>query len=84
VECHRETFRAIVDKMPANTMIDTAEAYGFGKSEELIAQFRKATGRTPIVATKFAPLPWRFTSGSVVSALEVPTFFTCKYWEGET
>eukprot|EP00884_Botryococcus_braunii_P003909 jgi/Botrbrau1/13519/Bobra.0347s0006.2 len=51
-------------------MIDTAEAYGFGKSEELIARFRKATNSKPVIATKFAPLPWRFTSGSVVSALE--------------
>lgn len=60
-----------MDKLPVNTMIDTAEAYGFGKSEELIAGFRKATNTKPVIATKFAPLPWRFTSASVIGALEV-------------
>ena len=40
--------------------IDTAEAYGFGASEELIASFAKEMGNAhPVIATKFAPLPWR-------------------------
>lgn len=52
--------------------LDTAEVYGFGQSEEYIGEFMKTcnTERNPVLATKFAPLPWRQTSGSVVSALE--------------
>src|SRR4051794_6194588 len=38
---------------------DTAEMYGFGKSESMLGQFIEATGRRPYVATKFFPLPWR-------------------------
>eukprot|EP00929_Paragymnodinium_shiwhaense_P103299 TRINITY_DN6669_c0_g1_i1.p1 TRINITY_DN6669_c0_g1~~TRINITY_DN6669_c0_g1_i1.p1 ORF type:complete len:417 (+),score=64.32 TRINITY_DN6669_c0_g1_i1:63-1313(+) len=54
--------------------IDTAEAYGFGKSEELTASaLRKAglstTGPEGIaIATKFAPVPWRGESKSLVDA----------------
>lgn len=50
---------------------DTAEVYGFGKSEKFIGEFRKASplGQTALVATKFFPLPWRLTRGQVVSAL---------------
>lgn len=50
---------------------DTAEVYGFGKSEKFIGTFRKASplGQTARIATKFFPVPWRLTSGQVVSAL---------------
>ena len=43
------------------TFLDTAEAYGFGASEELVAAFSREgeNGARPVVATKFAPLPWR-------------------------
>ncbi|KAL3145109.1 hypothetical protein ABBQ38_001718 [Trebouxia sp. C0009 RCD-2024] len=49
---------------------DTAEIYGFGKSEELLGEFMQKTGTSDkaMVATKFATLPWRFTSHSVVQA----------------
>ena len=50
------------------SFLDTAEVYGFGKSEEFVAEFMRATGTAPVVATKFAPLPWRVTADSVVSA----------------
>ena len=45
------------------------QVYGFGLSEEIIGASIKQTGVQPFIATKFAPLPWRFTSGSVESAL---------------
>ncbi|KXZ49204.1 hypothetical protein GPECTOR_22g794 [Gonium pectorale] len=51
------------------TFIDTAEVYGFGKSEEFLGEFMREAppgSPAPVVATKFAPLPWRFTAASVV------------------
>ncbi len=52
--------------------IDTAEIYGNGRSERLLGQFVKnaAESALPVfAATKFFPMPWRWTSASVVSAL---------------
>ncbi|MEM9922258.1 MAG: aldo/keto reductase [Cyanobacteria bacterium P01_D01_bin.50] len=51
------------------TFFDTAEVYGLGLSEELIGQFRKKTDKQVQIATKFAPLPWRFSAESVSDAL---------------
>jgi aryl-alcohol dehydrogenase-like predicted oxidoreductase len=51
-------------------LVDTAEAYGFGLSEELIGRFAAAGGARPVIATKFAPLPWRRGPGAVVAALK--------------
>ncbi len=51
-------------------MLDVT-VYGFGKSEELTGEFLRRKGASPVIATKFAPLPWRFTSDSVVSACRV-------------
>lgn len=50
-------------------LIDTAEIYGNGRSERLLGQFLKNTQRPSFVATKFFPMPWRWTSASVVGAL---------------
>jgi aryl-alcohol dehydrogenase-like predicted oxidoreductase len=49
---------------PASTR---EQVYGYGKSEEFLGEFMKAglSDAQPIIATKFAPLPWRLTSGSV-------------------
>ncbi|KAK9806918.1 hypothetical protein WJX72_007399 [[Myrmecia] bisecta] len=63
---NRQAYQALTDA--GITFIDTAEAYGFGQSEEFLAGFMKATNTQPVVATKFAPFPWRVTRGSVVSA----------------
>ncbi len=49
--------------------VDTAEVYGNGRSERLAGQFIKNSGQTVLVATKFFPLPWRWTRGSVSRAL---------------
>ncbi len=51
------------------TFVDTAEVYGNGRSERLLGQFIKNTETPVIVATKFFPLPWRLTKGSVTRAL---------------
>ena len=47
------------------------KVYGFGKSEELIGDLKRQTGTSPVIATKFAPLPWRFSADNVVKALKV-------------
>ncbi|MGB8644309.1 MAG: aldo/keto reductase [Anaerolineae bacterium] len=49
---------------------DTAEVYGFGRSETLLGDFMKGAQSPVIVATKYAPLPWRLTKGSLRHALE--------------
>jgi aryl-alcohol dehydrogenase-like predicted oxidoreductase len=49
--------------------VDTAEIYGNGRSERLLGQFLKRTDVPVIVATKFFPLPWRFTKATVTRAL---------------
>lgn len=45
-----------------------AEVYGFGKSEEFLRDYMTSTATQPIIATKFAPLPWRLTAGAVPAA----------------
>ena len=52
--------------------IDTAEMYGRGRSERVVGQFMRETpaARDQVVlATKFAPLPWRLSSGRLLHAL---------------
>jgi len=51
--------------------IDTAEMYGQGRSERVVGQFMAATNTRDqvVLATKFAPLPWRLTSGRLLHAL---------------
>ncbi len=48
---------------------DTAEVYGFGESERLIGQFMRQSDKPAQIATKFFPVPWRFTARSVSEAL---------------
>ena len=50
-------------------LVDTAEVYGSGRSEHLLGQFIKNTDQSVLVATKFFPVPYRFTKKSVVLAL---------------
>lgn len=52
-----------------------AEAYGWGKSEELLGAFTKKwisqhPSKKVIIASKFVPMPHRLTKGSFVSALK--------------
>lgn len=58
---------------------DTAEVYGLGKSEEIISQCIQACNKANaaegkpasevIIATKYMPVPWRFSAQSVADAL---------------
>jgi aryl-alcohol dehydrogenase-like predicted oxidoreductase len=50
-------------------LVDTAEVYGSGRSEQLLGKFIKNLNQSVIVATKFFPIPYRFTKKSVVRAL---------------
>ncbi|PSB32829.1 2,5-didehydrogluconate reductase [Chlorogloea sp. CCALA 695] len=63
----KEAFNAALEA--GTTFFDTAEIYGLGLSEELLGQFMKQSDRSAIIATKFGPLPWRFTAQSVSDAL---------------
>ena len=52
--------------------IDTAEMYGRGRSERLLGQFMRETPAARdqlVLATKFAPLPWRLSPGRLLHAL---------------
>ena len=51
--------------------IDTAEMYGRGRSETLLGQFVRQSGARDrlIIATKFAPMPWRLRRSSLIAAL---------------
>jgi aryl-alcohol dehydrogenase-like predicted oxidoreductase len=49
---------------------DSAEIYGFGQSERVLGELVGGTDQKVYVASKYAPMPWRFTSGHVRRALE--------------
>jgi len=50
-------------------LVDTAEVYGSGRSEHLLGHFIKEANQPVLVATKFFPIPYRFTKNSVVRAM---------------
>jgi aryl-alcohol dehydrogenase-like predicted oxidoreductase len=54
------------------TVVDTAEMYGNGASERIIGEILREGGfeRRPVIATKFAPLPYRLSARSLLSALD--------------
>ena len=49
---------------------DTAEMYGDGASERILGECIRADGRPVIVASKFAPLPNRFSASKLLDALD--------------
>ena len=49
---------------------DTAEVYGMGRSETVLGGAARTDGRPIIVASKFAPYPYRLTAAQFTSALE--------------
>ena len=63
----REAFQAAVDA--GINFFDTAEIYGPAESERLLGQFIKETTQPVQIATKYFPLPWRFTAQAVADAL---------------
>ena len=54
------------------TLVDTAEMYGNGASERIIGEILDEGGfeRTPAIATKFAPLPYRLGARSLLKAVD--------------
>ncbi len=64
----RQAFDAALDH--GINWFDTAEVYGFGESELLLGQFIKHSDRPVLVASKYMPLPWRFSPQSVIDAID--------------
>jgi aryl-alcohol dehydrogenase-like predicted oxidoreductase len=52
------------------TLFDTAEMYGSGESERLLGALVRESGAALLVATKYAPLPWRRPPRAVRRALD--------------
>lgn len=63
----REAFKASLSA--GLTFFDTAELYGFGKSESLLGEFISESNAEVIVASKCFPLPWRLSARSLKGAL---------------
>lgn len=63
----KEAFKAAIEA--GVTFFDTAEVYGLGESESLLGKFIEQTGSRVQIATKYGPLPWRFTAQSVADAI---------------
>lgn len=71
----REAFNQALDA--GLRLFDTAEIYGFGQSEQLLGQFMQQRSQEPshdssraaVIATKYFPLPWRFSKQAVTDAL---------------
>jgi aryl-alcohol dehydrogenase-like predicted oxidoreductase len=61
-------FRAAVEA--GVTFFDTAEVYGTGESERLVGKFSKEVSVPVQIATKYGPLPWRFSKESVHQAIQ--------------
>ncbi|HVZ79498.1 MAG TPA: aldo/keto reductase [bacterium] len=52
-------------------LFDTAEVYGEGESETFLGRFLKeAPAQDVRIATKFAPMPWRFRTSEMIQALK--------------
>lgn len=49
--------------------IDTAEIYGFGRSERILGRLIKGVDRPLIITSKFFPYPWRVLRGCLLRAL---------------
>ena len=58
------------------------QVYGFGLSEEFVGEFMRTTGIEPVIATKFAPLPWRYTADNVVKSLKYGAL-PCMTWPAQ-
>lgn len=63
-----QAFAASVDA--GIDFFDTAEVYGFGKSERLLGACLKRDPRQVVVASKFAPYPTRLSRGQFMRALD--------------
>jgi aryl-alcohol dehydrogenase-like predicted oxidoreductase len=64
----RETLAAALDTGVG--FFDTAEAYSAGRSEIALGQAARADSRPILLASKFAPFPYRVTTAQFASALD--------------
>jgi aryl-alcohol dehydrogenase-like predicted oxidoreductase len=63
--------RAFAASLDAGTdFFDTAEVYGFGRSERLLGACLRQDGRPAVVASKFAPYPTRLSRGQFLRAVD--------------
>jgi aryl-alcohol dehydrogenase-like predicted oxidoreductase len=63
----REAFKVCIEA--GMDFFDSAEVYGFGRSERLLGSCIHTTNAPVITATKFFPFPWRLTRKSLMTAL---------------
>ncbi|HEY6953541.1 MAG TPA: aldo/keto reductase [Bacteroidota bacterium] len=63
----RDAFNASISA--GVTVFDTAEVYGFGRSEKFLGEFARNNPSPIVVATKFMPVPWRLRRRDLISAL---------------
>ncbi len=63
-----DTFAAALDA--GMGFFDTAEAYNAGRSERALREAARAVGRPVVLASKFAPYPYRVTAAQFASALD--------------
>src|SRR5437016_3098641 len=52
------------------TLFDTAEIYGHGASERILGALVRDSNSGVVIASKYAPLPWRFSAGALRRALD--------------
>jgi aryl-alcohol dehydrogenase-like predicted oxidoreductase len=64
----RDTLAAALDT--GTGFFDTAEVYSAGRSETALGEAARQDGRPVLIASKFAPLPYRVTAGQFASALD--------------
>ncbi len=64
----RDTLSAAVDA--GMGFFDTAEVYSSGRSEMALGEAARQDGRPVLLASKFAPLPYRVTAAQFASALD--------------
>jgi len=64
----RGTFTAALDA--GMGFFDTAEVYNAGRSERALGEAARAAGRPVVLASKFAPLPYRVTAAQFAFALD--------------
>ena len=66
----QQVFDYAIANSDGPVLFDTAELYGFGRSEELLGEFSKTRPDKSLIASKFAPFPFRTKAESVIKACE--------------
>ena len=66
----RKVFDYAISQSSSPVLFDTAELYGFGRSEKLLGEFSKDCPSKVQIASKFAAYPFRTKAKDVVSACQ--------------